>query len=92
MSTNITKQLIFLAFSVLLVCGCSGGINPAIPAGTDSTDQTGTIDNPGLTGIQSESGQTSRFLWGYWTVHVDPVKQSYEIVPVREVSNHWNIL
>ncbi|MFH1675417.1 MAG: hypothetical protein ABIC40_00225, partial [bacterium] len=81
-----------LAFSVFLICGCSGDNNPAMPTGTDSTGQTGTIENSGLTEIQSESAQADRILWGYWTVHVDPVKQSYEIVPLRQAANHWNIL
>jgi len=73
----------------ILLAGCSGSGSPTTP-GLDS----GKSETPGLEtrDISQESTTAgNRYLWGYWTISIDPVAQTYEIIPKREVEFHNNI-
>ncbi len=41
---------------------------------------------------QIESLESGHYLWAWFDIYVDPVENVYEIMPLRQVSDHWNIL
>ncbi|MFH1676295.1 MAG: SBBP repeat-containing protein, partial [bacterium] len=81
---TLAGVFIFATFSV---CGCQGGNNnpPVIPENPSQdlaiTDQQ---ESPGF--------ENSHYLWGYYLVKIDPESLEADIIPVREVSMHVNIL
>lgn len=84
-----TILLLLLAVS----CGEAGGVgssqSPVIP---DVQDENSGL--PELTAQNAEEA-AGHYLWGYYLVHVDPTdpdKSAISIQPLRQVSNHWNVL
>jgi PKD repeat protein len=70
-----------LAVLLLLTVSCSGSSPaPMIPV------------TPDLTAEAAPTAEAGHYLWAYYQISVDPQKNTYEIVPVREVSDHWNVL
>ena len=74
--------LIAGALSILLITSLSC-------AGNGSATQTPIT--PDLT-RQIESSQPGHYLWAYYEIHVDPEQDLIEVVPFRQVDNHWNVL
>ena len=69
------------------VCGCQGGKNnsPVIP---ENPSQELAITSQ----QESSDSESGHYLWGYYLVKIDPDSLEYEIIPVREIMNHMNIL
>jgi hypothetical protein len=82
----LTSRPVILALAaVFLLLGCSKG-------GSDVVSAPSVEQSPGpLTQISSPA-QSSRYLWGYWLIKIDPTDLSSEIVPVRNLSGHFNVL
>jgi hypothetical protein len=68
-----------LALLFLIFMGCSGSGSSVAP----TLDEQPELREPAMS--------SDRYLIGYWTVHLDPVAQSYEIIPKRDVAFHANI-
>ncbi len=58
--------------------------------------RNGATDLPTIPGLSDESGGNSlgsvRLLWGYYLIEYDPIEETAEVIPVRGVANHWNVL
>ncbi len=72
------KRLINLVLAIIaamVIFGCSNASNPALPA----------ISDPNTNGAEAspQSIDAHRDLWGWWTVSIDPVTRTVEIVPFR---------
>ncbi|MFH1675379.1 MAG: hypothetical protein ABIC40_00035, partial [bacterium] len=82
----ISLAVVFLA-ATFFVCGCQDGKNnPPVMPENQSQELT-------VTSQQETSGsESSHYLWGYYLVKIDTEKLESEIIPVREVSMHVNIL
>ncbi|HDS30397.1 MAG TPA: PKD domain-containing protein [Firmicutes bacterium] len=45
------------------------------------------------TSLSMDDGLSSvHYLWGYYHILIDPLEMDFEIIPVRTLSGHWNIL
>jgi len=54
---------------------------------------TGDAGNPDAVKILAvPEFQSSHYLWNYGLVYVNPHENEIEIVPVRQVAGHWNVL
>ena len=73
----------------MLIVGCSGSPNPIEPAIEVSDQESGV---PALTALSEVSVQNNRYLITYIEVAVDPADGSFEIIPIRQAEEHWNIL
>ena len=71
--------LFLLLLAIIVLSGCSGGGNPAMP-GQD------------LSLPKGQSADSTHFLWGFWSVKADPIAQSLELIPLREGNIHVNAL
>jgi len=76
-----------LSLCLALVVSCSGG-------GSSETDSPVAPQvTPGTAEAQDvESGASGHYLWGYYMVSIDPESLEAEVVPVRQVTDHWNVL
>jgi hypothetical protein len=78
--------LIGLLAGVLLLASCSG---------TGSAVDTPPVPQSGLEALSDLSGARAdynRYLWSYQFIWVDPSTNQFEVIPVREVQGHWNVL
>ena len=87
-SRRFTWMLVLVILAILL--GCSGD-NPLAPSAVENQDGN---PNPTVTAADdgARNGSESRCLWGYWQWAIDPENQSIEIVPIRAVGMHINVL
>ena len=82
-----TKSIIITVIILIsFALSCSGGsespITPTVPAQTSVTAQADPVLNetPG------------HYLWGYYLFYVDPSINHIEVIPLRQVAGHWNVL
>ncbi len=71
-----------LMLAMFIITACSGGGDPvtgALPGGDE-----------GLMSPRTATVTSSRALWGYWHIAIDPATSIVEIVPVRGVMMHVN--
>ncbi|MFH1676165.1 MAG: hypothetical protein ABIC40_03990, partial [bacterium] len=89
MSRMIRVLTLAVAFFAAAICvyGCQGGKNnpPTIP-GNPSQELAVTAQK------EISNSESGHYLWGYYLVKIDPEKLESEIIPVRDVSMHVNIL
>jgi len=64
------------------VIGCSGTVNPIMPAGTEVPQVS----------LQNDESNSARTLWGYWLMRVNEDHTRIEVEPVRSVAFHMNAL
>ena len=83
MRANLIIALIMLLAATLFSISCSGN-SPVLP---DSQDEaiTGTLSN-------CENSEASRYLWGYYNISWDPETGETEVIPVRDIEAHYNVL
>ncbi len=79
---NHIHQVIGVALLLILTIGCSSG-------GRNSPPTIPEIDESISPGHVTES---NRFLWSYNLIRVDPSTHEFEVIPVRDVQAHWNVL
>ncbi len=77
--------IIVLIVFLLGLIGCSGSNSPVSP-GTENEMVPGTSDAP-----REAADTNNRYLMGYWTIALDPVAQTFEITPNRDVAFHAEI-
>ncbi len=80
----MNSRLHFLAGTIMVmlvfVISCStGGLSDSNPTTPDITRNI-------------EADDSGHYLWAYYNIYVDPVEDIYEVVPLRQVADHWNIL
>jgi len=80
------KAVLSLVFaSLLLIASCAGqsldGESPLGPDGQGRDSGESTLRSAG-----------NHYLWGYFLGCIDPGKMEMELVPLREVADHWNVL
>jgi len=81
MSSRKTLVPFVLVFLVLLLVSCSGGqytVNDAVTPQVTQERET-----------QSEAGH---YILAFVTISIDPEDDSWEVVPLRQVAGHWNVL
>ncbi len=77
MTRILTILLIALAIAAV---SCSGN-NPTVP------DESSEI-----TGNSLSVCETDRYIWGYYNISFDEESGISEVIPVREIENHYNVL
>jgi len=72
-----------IANALCIIClqSCSGGD----PVKVDAI-------LPGIQEQSAERGESNHYLWAYNLVYVNPSENEFEIIPVRQVAIHWNIV
>jgi len=78
-------------FTLLLVAGCQNGSNQ----GPITPDSPGSVVTglTGATGTQGQSAKTnSHAAWGLWDIRIDPETLEVEIVPLRGLEWHANVV
>ncbi len=80
----IMAGVAILMLALTISCAGDGPVakNPTVPD---------ILDTPDLTG-QTEPTEADHYLWAYYEVFVDPEENIIEITPLRQVSDHWNVL
>ncbi len=88
MRSTLIPVLLAILLSVTL-CACSGSNSPAAPPVNGDNDIASA-----LTGNlhESDSQEAGHYLWAYYHVFVDQQANEVKIVPVREITGHWNVL
>ncbi len=74
---------VVIAVLVLCAVGCSGGGNPVTPQ-----------DNPSdqlIKDFEKSQIADGRYLWGIWTVGIDPVAERCDVTQDREAAPHWDV-
>jgi len=84
---NTSLRTIWLTIlSAAFLYGCSG---------VGSTIQPPTVPQSNIE-VQSNpaevAAQQNRYLWSYHFIWVDPSTNKFEVIPVRDVQGHWNVL
>jgi hypothetical protein len=75
--------VIFLFSMLVLALGCSGEQENPVSPGNDTP----------LTPLRPEAQaeQSERILWGFWTIHFDPIEMKVSIEPERNIQAHYNV-
>ncbi len=63
-----------------MIVGCSSGQSPVTP------------ENGSELVAQNSEYKSNRTIWGYWTIRIDPMSETIEILPDREVGSHFNVV
>jgi hypothetical protein len=88
---QVMSRIARFLFTTLMatVIGCShlNGATAPPPDSQDAQDFRASIQAG-----YSETGGGAHHLWGYWLVGVDPEKDQFEILPVRDIEDHLNVL
>ena len=84
MQVKIPLVCLYTAFTFAAL-GCSGGGNPVEPSNPGAP-----IPNAVL--ASALPAQTSHSLLGYWNILISDDPQTFEIVPVRSVDMHLNVV
>lgn len=79
---GLFSKAICLVLIGIMVCGCSNG-------GTAIALQTVQESN---SGHQPDIAESSHYLWAYSLVNLNLQENEFDIIPLRQVSDHWNIL
>ncbi len=83
---------IFAVLLAVIASSCSGAGSPSI---LPLLDEPCSASGPGLTTQSTASQQGNHYLWSYSLVYIDatnPEEIDFEIIPIRQVSGHWNVL
>ena len=79
-----------LLLTIALLCAI--GLLSCAGNGLDNRNHASPVV-PDLTGAAVKPSETSgHFLWDYYSVLVDPEEMKVEMIPMRQVSGHWNVL
>jgi len=87
----------FVGILMLVSCAAGGPAGPAasndalIPTTPPITAQS-NVSPDGSSGTRGPVLSPNHYLWGYYLFYVDPQKDEIEIVPVRELQIHLNVL
>ena len=73
---------IALLLFLIIGCGSSSKDSPVSPSGDEAT--------PFISGLSSHTQSDSRYLWGFWTIHIKPSTGTAEIIPIRAAEMHLN--
>ncbi|MFH1676292.1 MAG: PKD domain-containing protein, partial [bacterium] len=84
----VIRSVFLMSVLLIIFCGCSESTAPISPAVPDSAPPALTQQNTHE--IAADNGTHN--LWVYSQIYVDPEKMKFEIIPVRQVTAHWNVL
>lgn len=83
MRPNRVPFMLFLLILATITVSCTGANNSLSP----------DLNNNGATGVKGAVNQDSgRYLWSYQEISINPDTMEYEMIPVRNTQNHFNIL
>jgi hypothetical protein len=90
MRANLFIALLMPLAASLFSISCSGN-SPVLPDASDSRPET---NNGSITGTLSncENSEGNRYLWGYYNISWNPETGEAEVIPVREIEGHYNVL
>ncbi len=74
-----------IIYVFILVAGCSNSNDLVLPNPGENQEQVKTADIPSF-------GVPGHQCWGMWDVLIDRIHQTVEVLPVREMSFHLNVL
>ena len=84
---------IILLFGLVFLFGCSGATDiPIIPAAGDDNPQVSQEPTQDLKLTEGATYADSHQLWGYYLIEVSEDHQKAEVMPLREVAQHFNAL
>jgi len=85
-----TRFSCLIFFSAILLTGCARDSHDPIstPIG-DIEPQTQAVST---TDAIAAPYANNHYLWAYYTISIDPVTLEVEVLPNRQVADHWNIL
>ncbi|MFH1675833.1 MAG: hypothetical protein ABIC40_02325, partial [bacterium] len=87
---SIGRSLILagvILVAILALYGCQGNKNnpPTIPENPSQVLSPASVS-------ESPQSESTHYLWGYYIVKIDPDSLDTEIIPVREIMTHINVL
>jgi hypothetical protein len=77
--SRISVSVIIAGFIIILALGCSGS-SPIVP-----------LPDSSLTASSVDQNHDATHLWGYWTVTIEPLSGSVEIIPLRGAEFSVNV-
>jgi len=82
---SIIKFILPCVFIIQLVMGCGSSGSPAVPD-VDARDPLQTVT------FSPSPESSNRFLWSAGFIRLGDDPSDFEVIPLRQVSGHWNIL
>jgi len=76
------NHILVMLILLVLTIGCSSGNSDSIPTTPSSNESERT----------SAAYENNHVLWAYGLIDVDPSTLEVEVIPVRDVQAHWNVL
>jgi len=100
--SHLARTILSALFACIIAISCSGGKavtdNPLVPEQEHNSNNGATLEiSQDLTTNSNDytySG-SNHYLWSYHLIYIDPTSPDgidYEMVPVRNVEGHWNVL
>ena len=86
---RVNYALFLVAFTLILVIGCSGSNPSPVMPGADPDSLLN--ETPDLSPPEKAADEAQHMIWGLWLIHFDPAEMSIEIEPVRNLQAHFNI-
>ncbi len=87
MSSKILAITGIIAAIIIVIMSCTGTSRTWPTSPTTTPEDTLGVDPPDISTLDA-----GRYMWAYYLVKVDPEEDSVELVPLREVGAHWNVL
>jgi len=84
-STNRTNLFAIILVVAGLLISCSGNSDPVAPSQSPDTLTTQVSDT-------GASASGNHYPWGFYNVYVDPGEGTWDIEPLRQVADHFNII
>lgn len=86
------RSVIIFILSAIFLSGCSGTsapVSPQLDTSVHPVTQHTTVSQP------ADPGDNSHYLWFYSSIYIDASDAEnidFEIIPTRDVTEHWNVL
>lgn len=80
--------MMLIALLFVLPVACSGGFSTPTGPDTRPTPVQETQVSPPV----ETYGSGDHYMWGYYSVFVNPSKMTFEVIPLRQAEGHWNVL
>ncbi len=75
------------ALCLVLIVSCSTTDRAGSPVTLQASQEVCSSST-----VQNGETQNNRYLWGFYLIAVDPLSNDWDILPLRQVEDHWNVL